>query len=297
MIKFSHRVIGFFARKLNAINSRIEHKKNQAAEAVNENAWLSKFNDAGYFDHKLASGISIRLYKDSVLSKPIADGFENEEIDFLQRFLKKGDTFLDIGANIGLFSLEAVNRIGPEGRIFSFEPSPKTFARLKENVEVNNIRTIKPINIGLSNKEDILHINVSENGYDAWNSFAHSDDGKFHTTAEARVRKLDDVIKEEGIGEVSLVKLDVEGWEKFVLFGGEHFFKTQSPVVMVEFTESNTFAAGYHVQELFDILQGWGYQWYRYKDSSLVPEVKQLHYPYDNLFAIKVLDTVLKRIK
>ncbi|MFC7670078.1 FkbM family methyltransferase [Hymenobacter humi] len=164
-------------------------------------------------------------------------------------------------------------------------------------MEINDIKTVNPINIGLSDREDVLQINVSENGYDAWNSFAHIDDGKFHATAEARVRKLDDVIKDESIGEVALVKLDVEGWEKFVLYGGEHFFKTQSPVVMVEFTESNTFAAGYQVQELFDILESWGYHWYRYKSGALVPEVKQLHYPYDNLFAIKSLDGALQRLK
>ncbi len=293
MPKFSHRALHFIIRKLTAIHDGIDQKRKDEIEL----AWMSKFKNSDFFDYTLESGIVIRLYKDSVLSRLIHDGFENEELNFLRRYLQKGDTFLDIGANVGLFSLVASNKVGAQGRILAFEPSPKTYGRFKENILLNSITNVEALNIGLSDKEDVLKLNVSENGYDAWNSFVNVKDDKFQVTAEARVRRLDDVIEDNNVKNVDLVKLDVEGWEKYVLYGGENFFKNQSPVVMVEFTETNTFSAGYHVQELFDILESWGYTWYRYKDNSLVPEVKQLHYPYDNLFAIKELDAVLNKIK
>lgn len=292
MPKFSHRVLHFAIRKLSAINKEIERNEQQKSEAD----WLSRFNSSGYFDHVLDGGVTIRLYQDSALSKLIFEGFENEELDFLRLFLKKGDTFLDIGANIGLFSLIASTKIGAEGRILAFEPSPKTFSRLQENLLLNEMNNSEAFNIGLSNAEGVLQLNVSENGFDAWNSFVDTKDGKFQVTTEAKVLKLDDVIRDKDVKNVALVKLDVEGWEKYVLQGGETFFKNHSPVVMVEFTETNTFAAGYHVQELYDILEGWGYKWYRFTNGSLIPEIKSLHYPYDNLFAIKDLSYVNARI-
>lgn len=191
----------------------------------------------------------------------------------------------------------ASKKVGNEGHVVAFEPSPKTFIRLKENISINSIGNIKAMNLGLSDKEDFLHLNISENGYDAWNSFADAEDDKFQNKVKVKVSALDTLLEENGIDDINLIKLDVEGWEKYVLYGGEKFFQRKSPVIMVEFTEANTFAAGYHVQELFDIMQGWGYQWYRYINHELVPEIKKLHYPYDNLFAIKDLNKVKARLK
>ncbi|WP_133273822.1 FkbM family methyltransferase [Hymenobacter radiodurans] len=296
MRKFAFRALGFAVRKLTAINDSITKDENDKTNLAREKHWNDKFGDKEFFDHSIDSNIKIRLYRDSILSKLIYNGFENAELDFLRNFLREGDTFFDIGSNIGLFSLVASTRIGDEGKIFAFEPSPKTYARLKENLKNNNISDQYVFNIGLSDKIDKLQLNISDNGYDAWNSFADSKDGKFSKVQEVDVDTLDNIANRYGVRNIDLIKLDVEGWEKFVLYGGERTMKDNSPVIMVEFTEENTFSAGYHVQELYDILEAWGYKWYRYIDKKLVFEKKQLHYPYDNLFAIKDIDTVNKRL-
>jgi hypothetical protein len=83
------------------------------------------------------------------------------------------------------------------------------------------------------------------------------------------------------------VKIDVEGWEKFVLYGGKDFLVNYNPIVMVEFTEENTFNAGYPVYDIYDIMQDFGYVWYGINNGELVKKEKKLHYPYDNLIAIK----------
>jgi hypothetical protein len=56
---------------------------------------------------------------------------------------------------------------------------------------------------------------------------------------------------------------------------------------MVEFTEQNTFNSGYPVHEIYDIMNSYGYTWYRLQKGELVLEEKKLYYPYDNLVAIK----------
>lgn len=286
------RIIKSAAYRLNVISEKITLEEG----VKKEKQWLSKFSQTDYFDYELSKDLKIKLFKDTVLSKRIYEGFETEEIDFVNAFLKEGDIFFDIGANIGLFSLIAAKKVGEQGKVYAFEPSPKTFARLKDNVEVNKLQNVFSFNLGLSDKKEKLKLNVSEDGFDAWNSFAKLDDINYQKVVEVDVCTLDEFIFDNQIEKIDLIKLDVEGWEKFVLNGGKAFLNAHSPIVMVEFTDSNTFSAGYHVQELYDILQGWGFEWYRYENKELVREIKKLYYPYDNLFAIKDLNSVLNKI-
>ena len=101
------------------------------------------------------------------------------------------------------------------------------------------------------------------------------------------VDTLDQFVAEKNIEHLDLIKIDVEGWEKFVLLGAEDILTNYSPIIMMEFTESNTFSAGYMVQDLYDILVAKGYIWHEIINGELHPSPKKLHYPYNNLIAIK----------
>lgn len=249
--------------------------------------WNDKFNQYGFFEFQLKNNIKINLYQDSILSKLIYSGFEELETKFVSRTLKKGDIFIDAGANIGLFSLIASREVGSTGLVIAFEPSPVTFNRLLENIDLNQLTNLDARNVGLSDKEEKLSFHTSQNGYDAWNSFAPSEDDKLDTVLQIHVSKLDFQLKNIDKSKIKLLKIDVEGWEKFVLMGGENFFKEFAPIVMVEFTESNTLNAGYSVLEIYDIMCGWGYNWYEIHKAQLIPSQKKNHYPYENLVAIK----------
>lgn len=276
----------------NYLNNRIEQEKQNI-----ETQWLSNFKDGDYFIHNLNEDVKLKLYKDSNLSRLIYDGFEKNELELTGKILKNGDIFLDIGANIGLYSLTASSLVGETGIVISFEPTPKTFSRLVENIQLNNLSNIRAYNIGISHKEELLSLNISENGYEAWNTFASTSSEKFQHTKYIQVSMLDIQCDKIDKNKIKLIKIDVEGWEKYVLLGGTNLFKNYNPVVMVEFTETNTYAAGYFVQELYDILYNWGYRWFRYINNEFVPEDRQLHYPYDNLVALKDMHAIKKIIE
>lgn len=263
-----------------------KHQDNKIIIAANK-SWNRLFNEDGFFEFNLNNDVKINLYKDSVLSRLIYEGFEREETDYLTKILKKGDIFVDIGTNIGLFSLIASKIVGDEGTVLSFEPAPLTFSRLNENVKLNNLKNIDSRNIGLSDKKGELIFYVSNNGYDAWNSFAPSQDNKLESSIQVPVSTLDAELVDIDKSKIKLVKIDVEGWEKFVLHGGKDFLVNYNPIVMIEFTEENTFNAGYPVHEIYSIMQDFGYVWYRINKGELVKEEKKLYYPYDNLIAIK----------
>jgi FkbM family methyltransferase len=221
------------------------------------------------------------------LSRLIWNKFEKDETDYMCKVLKKGDVFIDIGSNIGLFSLIASKIVGDEGKVLCFEPSPLTFSRLKENVTINNFNNLDIRNLGLSDAIGELTFYVSNNGYDAWNSFSPSKDNKLELSINVPVSTLDFELNEIDKSKIKLVKIDVEGWEKFVLQGAKDFLTNFNPIVMVEFTEQNTFNSGYPVYDIFDIMENFGYTWYRLNKGELVLEEKKLYYPYDNLVAKK----------
>jgi FkbM family methyltransferase len=272
--------------------------RHQKAQEKKQRDWNLLFDGKSSIAYKLKTeNLILNLYKDSKLSREIYNGFEDDEINFLKQFLKPGDTFVDIGANIGLFSLIASFKIGQEGKVISFEPSPVTYDRLIENIELNSITNIDARNLGISDKPGQLLLQQSETGFDAWNTFAPAENEKFQYSSLVDVSTLDLQLKEANKSKIPLIKIDVEGWEKFVLEGASDVINNYSPVFMIEFTETNTFNAGYMVQELFTFLQGFGYKWFNFQGGILKEEKMRLHYPYNNLIAAKEESVFKKRLK
>lgn len=292
------RAANYLKRKLNAyINLRyvpIDPEKEK------ENRWLSNFDEnANSFVYQLETDIKITLFKDSILCKLIYFSFEDAETTFVRRFLKKEDVFFDVGANIGLFSLYAANKVSNEGQVYAFEPAPVTYQRLKNNIELNKLSNVKSENIGLSSNETKLKFNVSLTGYDAWNSFAELNEVGETETIEVPVISLDGYIEKNNITKIDLIKIDVEGWELNVMKGATNLLSQENaPVLLVEFTETNAFSAGYYCGELFDYVKTFGYEWYSYsmETNELTKQQKKLHYPYENLIAIKNIEDCLIRI-
>jgi FkbM family methyltransferase len=292
------KIANFVKKKLQLyIESRI---KVVNEDEENEKKWAANFISGNCsFIHKIDNDLKLYLYQDSILSKYIYFSFEEAEIKFVKKFLKEGDTFFDIGANIGLFSLHLSNVVGNNGKIFAFEPTPETFRRLNENIEINGFKNILTENIGLSDQNGKMDFNISNSGFDAWNSFAKLDDIGKADTIQVSVYTLDDYIDNNNINKIDLIKLDVEGWELFVLKGGVKLLSTDnSPVLLVEFTETNAFAAGYYCGELYDFVKNYGYEWFSYDsiNNQLIPQVKKLHYPYENLIAVKNRERINNRL-
>jgi len=251
---------------------------------------------------KKTHDILINCYYDSILSREIFyERFEEEEITFLKRILKPGDSFIDIGANIGLFSLIASPIIGEKGEIISFEPCSPTLHRFEENISLNNFKNIITNKQAISNKNGKATLQIASDGYDAWNSIAEPAKGEVFETEEIDTITFDDYISNSqiDISKIALVKIDVEGWEMPVLEGGKEFFSSaEAPSLIVEFTEANAANAGYSCTDLYHALVDYGYSLFTYDASNnrLIPEKLREHYPYLNIIATKDLQFVEKRL-
>jgi FkbM family methyltransferase len=279
------RVADWLIRK--AKNYRSKRK-----EAIAVKNWEGLFSTNKSFIYTFDNDIKINLYKDSILCRFIYEGFENDELLFVKKMLKQGDTFIDIGANIGLFSLYASKYVGKTGSVYAFEPTPETFERLKANCSLNNTQNIYTQQLGLSNKKDVLKLNVSKDGRDAWNTFAANPKGDFAESVMVDVTTLDDFIATNKIDiqQIRMLKIDVEGWEIPVMEGTlKTINEANNIVMMVEFNDTNSSGAGFKCADLYDLVDKQGYTWCTYdlENNCLRYDAKRNHYGYTNLFAVK----------
>lgn len=285
---FDLRVTDFLLRRL----KQYKDKRNNTLAVAR---WNNLFAGKDYFLHQPSGGPKMRLYKDSILSKYIYNGFEQTELSFVQRLLKPGDTFFDIGSNMGFFALYAAQITGAKGKVYAFEPTPVIYKRLTENIAENNFSNVQAENFGLSDAKGSLQLFIAEEGKDGWNSFAKEKEGQ--QSIQVPVDTLDDYVAKTNVdtAKIRFIKIDVEGWEIPVVKGGLKTINAHDDIIlMMEFTESNSSAAGYNIGDLYDIIEQQGYKWYVYDEAQhkLIHDPKRTSYPYNNLFGVKNIDAV-----
>jgi FkbM family methyltransferase len=244
----------------------------------------------------------MRLYLDSELSRLIyCRGFEYTERLFTSRLLRSGDVYVDVGANIGLFTLLAADRVGATGRVFSFEPVSRTYARLVENIRLNGFRQVFPQQVAVSDSRCELTITTAGGGFDAWSSL-----GRPYMGQEGRCEQIQAVswdefaVEHDLVGKVTLMKLDVEGWESRTLRGASQTLsRGDAPTLYVEFTQEAAMNAGSSCQEIYDLLTSFGYEMFLPTPDakSLEPFPRREIYPNINLLAIKRRDWVETRLR
>lgn len=232
---------------------------------------------------------SIRFYPSSALSAAIWVRPESRQRTerFFRDYLKDGDTVVDIGANIGNMTLEAAISVGINGKVFSIEPHPRTFKYLEGNLRLNQITNVRAFNVAMGDKDG--RITFSDKSDDSNNSVV--DDGY---GIEIPVRRLDALdIDEEGI---ALVKIDTEGYEKYVLKGGE---KTLRNTQCVYFESADTFYEnfGYSSPAVFEILSKYGFEVFELTPTNMISKISESHTSTkkEDLVAVRNVDEFLER--
>lgn len=180
--------------------------------------------------------------------------YDWKEISFIKKNLNKGDVFVDVGAHIGFYSLVASRQVGDSGRVISIEADPEMCKRLNRNIELNKISNIEVLNFGVSNKEEVLRLQISD-GNKGGNSFLK--DRKGLKEVEVKCFSLLELLKKNNINEVRGLKIDVEGYEYMVL---RHFFSDKNNSYLFPkfiIVENNKNIYGNSLEQL---LVGMGYE-------------------------------------
>jgi len=194
------------------------------------------------------------------------DGYEPREFDMIRRLVRPGFTVLDIGANIGWFSL-SLARLHPDVEVYAFEPIPKTFAYLAANTELNRLANVHPKSFGFSNAAGELDFfYYPEGSVNA--SAANLSDRTDALRITCPVSTMDAWVADSGLT-VDFVKCDVEGAELFVLQGGPEMLTVQQPMIFTEMLRKWSARFGYHPNQIIALLSAAGYACFRIDDGGL----------------------------
>ena len=226
------------------------------------------------------SGVELSLHETGTYEKGI--------LSFLQSNLRKGDCFVDVGANIGLMSIFASNCVGNEGQVLAYEAHPKTAELLKENIGLNQLLNIQVCQYALGSEEGQTKI------YDNWqiNRGGASLIVKTNDSVafDIDIHQLDNKIPANL--QPKVIKIDVEGFELEVLKGASETIKRFQPILIVEFSEirENVHESA---SQLVEIIKTFGnYRFYKLKGgkerkSKLVEILSNDQLPqHDNVICI-----------
>ena len=193
--------------------------------------------------------------------------YEEENVETLLSFVTEDTVFLDIGANIGLYTLRVARRVYPNGKIYSFEPNPQLNELLTRNVYVNGLGSIvQSFQLGLSDRNCTATFQYPK-GHLGGGHIDRPGAMSDHVAVEAEIRRLDDLLGPDF--RCNLVKIDVEGHELQVLDGMKRIVEN-SPDIKILFEKLTPNAAtDTAVEEYFS---GLGFELYGVdEDRSLVP--------------------------
>jgi len=227
-IKFAKRVTREF------VTSRVRYRK--------------VFGHKMYLDSTDSSGLSF-----SGIHEPFTTQLVMKEIS-------KGDVVLDIGANIGYYTLIFAKLVGKEGKVFAFEPEPNNFSLLKKNIAINGYENVVLIEKAVSNKSGKARLYLAEE---------HSGDHRIYESEvilgrksiEIETVKLDDYFKGYK-GRIDFLKMDIQGVEPIALKGMETLLEKHRPKILTEFWPAGLKQFGIDPVEYFNLLVIKGFKLY-----------------------------------
>jgi FkbM family methyltransferase len=205
--------------------------------------------------------VEVTLGNDNSLCLYVAGSFEPNEFAFLDGVLRPGMTFLDIGANEGLFALFAARRVGPQGRVVAVEPSSRERRQLESNIARNRLGNVAIVPHALGSQAGTARLQIAGKlhaGHNTLGSFAY-DDASAVATEDVPVETLDALAARLPLGQVDVIKIDVEGAELKVLEGGRALLAAKRPVLLIEANDKALGGQGASTAAVLDLLRGLDY--------------------------------------
>lgn len=212
----------------------------------------------------------------------VIDAYETQ---LMEKIIKKGDVVIDVGAFVdGWYTLFPAALVGEEGHVYSFEPAPEYYKRLKENIALNKLKNITLVKKGVYDKAKTLSFYVAEGRSSLLKEQAES----YKKTAAPKVTiqtvTLDSFITFNKIKKVSFIKVDVEGVEMNVLRGAIKTLKRMHPNLIIEIVDEQLKLGGSSKKEVITFLENLGYSTYAFMPEGVMRYRNNQELKTNNLF-------------
>ena len=190
--------------------------------------------------------------------------YEPGTTNFLKTILKKGMNVINIGANIGYFTLLAAREVGPDGKVFAFEPFPQTVELLKKNILISGFENVIIESKAVSNKTDFATLLT---GGSSLHNFISKK--KFPQLTEIKVPTItvDEFLKHKNIN-IDLILIDAEGQESLIFEGMKNTLQSQNLEVIFEFNPFTLEFSDTNPNDLLDQIQKMGFLQYLIDENT-----------------------------
>jgi len=206
------------------------------------------------------------------------DRFEIPETKFIRRCVKPGWTVIDVGANLGYYTLALSKLVGPRGRVYAFEPSTANHKMLRKNIELNGATNVRAFQLALGAQQGVVPLTQSPKG--------HHELTRVTTVSEATecvpVTTLDRFASEHDLRLVDFIKMDIEGSELFFLQGAAGLLERCAPILLFELHPLLLSAFGAQPSDVANTLQRYGYSLFVARRRGLdllshLPRAEDIH--------------------
>jgi FkbM family methyltransferase len=170
---------------------------------------------------------------------------------------------LDIGAHQGFYTLLASKLVGPAGKVFAFEPSPREQKALRLNLILNGCNNVSMQTMALGDADGQADLYVVNGEHTGFNSLRPPGISGPTTRVKVKVKRLDDWLRETNVERADFIKLDVEGGEFAALKGSADFLEQRPrPVILAELEDARSEPWGLRAKDTANLLQSHGFQWF-----------------------------------
>ncbi len=223
------------------------------------------------------------LSNDKYVGQRIAlEKYEPYETKLILGQTKKGDVAVDVGANIGYYTILLADKVGKNGKVYAFEPDKTNFEILVKNIKANNLKNVVAVNAAVGSKNGKDYLYKSRENFGDHKLFKPTLPSlnppkavAFRRAGEREVIKLiklDDFLANT---KIDLMKIDTQGWEPEVIEGAKELIKKNKPIIFLEYSPASYSLAKLDGKEMMKFLRSiypkiwWIDEWlYIYKNLS-----------------------------
>ncbi len=184
---------------------------------------------------------------------------ERTAVTVIKSFVSGGDTFLDVGANHGSFSIILSESVGSGGRVVSIEPQPQMAALVEKALKANGKSPFEVHSFACGDRNGEIQFFIPKSTSGAAGVFPGFSATDEHETLTVPLKKFDDAIAWQSFPGKVFLKLDIEGSELSFLRGARQMLEARRPHILLEINPHSSAAAGLSVEKLIDYLKEIGY--------------------------------------
>lgn len=193
--------------------------------------------------------------------------YEKAELTSIEQFLNHDSIFIDIGANIGLYTLYASKIINENGLIVSFEPFSENYKSLAKNISLNGVSNVSLEKMAIGEKDGVIKLYYDENEKNL--GMVSTISIEKGAQEEVKLISLDSYLKNKSFTKIDLIKIDIESFEYSALLGMKSTLIRYHPTLLIEILNTDKSVTKSNCDQL---LTDMGYNKYFIDDDGILSE-------------------------